>query len=190
MRSAVLVLALTCPRPSAVVTGAAVQVNGPAGASRYTRGQSWNSDGTIDDSKKAGPINGIVSCSNSAQPQTSIEPTGVYAPSDFRISLPANTCIEPSSGSIVNVAGPTQGQPVLWFNFDVRARAHTWEAQLKGQGNVAWALYYSNTPTRGTSPMPITGNELSGTPGDVSFFMCGVKNAQAWSQGLHGEARV
>ncbi|KAL1507598.1 hypothetical protein AB1Y20_007217 [Prymnesium parvum] len=153
--------------------GAQAQVDGPSGASRWEEGSSWNADGSIDDSNQAGPINGIVACGNSANTQAQVLPTGVYVPSDFTIAVPSNTCINPGSGSVVNPSGPTAGEPVIWFNFDVRAGAHWWDTQINGGGQdtIAWALYYSTTPTRGTTTMPTTGSELSGDASDLTFFI-------------------
>ncbi|KAL1503625.1 hypothetical protein AB1Y20_012101 [Prymnesium parvum] len=169
--------------PHRELQGSGIQLNGPAGATRWENGASWNEDGTIDDLPTAGPINGIVRCGSSAETQAQLKHTGVYQSDQFLISLPANTCVEPSSGAIVNPTPPTEGQPVIWFNFDVRAYAGEWEVQVNdnARDNVAWALFYSEEPTSGTSPSPATGQELSGNPNKLSLALCGVESASTWN---------
>ena len=159
------------------------QVDGPLGATRWTGGASWNEDGSVDDAPNAGRINGIIRCGSAAETQSQIESTGVYDSSIFEIETPEGGCVEPSSGNVISVQGPTEGQPIIWFNFDVRPSAGTYEIQINDNSGdvISWALYASNAPTLGTSTSALTGEELSGDPEDLMFLTCGVESANTWN---------
>jgi hypothetical protein len=159
------------------------QTDGPLGATRWTGGASWNADGSVDDAPNSGPINGVIRCGSAAETQSQIASTGVYDPSLFEIVPPAGGCVEPSSGNSVSIQAPTAGEPIIWFNFDVRPSAGTYEIQINDNSGdvIAWALYASNAPTLGTSTSPLTGEELSGDPTDLMFLTCGVESANTWN---------
>ena len=159
------------------------QTDGPLGATRWTGGASWNPDGSVDDAPNSGPINGIIRCGSAAETQSQVESTGVYDPSVFEIVVPEGGCVEPSSGNSVTIDGPTEGEPIIWFNFDVRPSAGTYEIQINDNSGdvIAWALYASNSPTIGTSTSALTGEELSGDPSDLMFLTCGVESANTWN---------
>ena len=161
----------------------AAQTDGPLGATRWTGGASWNPDGSVDDAPNSGPINGIIRCGSAAETQSQVESTGVYDPSVFEIVVPEGGCVEPSSGSGVTIDGPTEGEPMIWLNFDVRPNAGTYEIQINDNSGdvIAWALYASNSPSTGTSTSALTGEELSGDPSDLMFLTCGVESANTWN---------
>ena len=177
-RSLSLLTALLC-----VSSWGMAQTDGPLGATRWTGGASWNADGSVDDAPNAGPINGVIRCGSAAETQSQIESTGLYDPSIFEIVPPAGGCVEPSSGNSVSIQAPTAGEPIIWFNFDVRPSAGTYEIQINDNSGdvIAWALYASNAPTLGTSTSPLTGEELSGDPTDLMFLTCGVESANTWN---------
>ena len=161
----------------------AAQTDGPLGATRWTGGASWNPDGSVDDAPNSGPINGIIRCGSSAETQSQVESTGVYDPSVFEIVVPEGGCVEPSSGSSVTIDVPTEGEPIIWLNFDVRPNAGTYEIQINDNSGdvISWALYASNSPSTGTSTSALTGEELSGDPSDLMFLTCGVESANTWN---------
>ena len=73
------------------------------------------------------------------------------------------------------ITRPTEGQDILWFNFDVRANAGSSEFQIiGGPDNIAWALFYSNSPTAGLN------SGLSGDCDDLTFADCGI-NFTGWA---------
>ena len=158
-------------------------VNGPEGATRWTRGASWNEDGSIDDAPNAGPINGIIRCGSAAETQSQIHSTGIYDPDVFEIVPPASGCVEPSTGNIVSIGAPTEDEPIIWLNFDVRPNAGTFEIQINDNSGdiIQWALYASNMPTLGTWTSPLTSEELSGDPTDLTLLTCGVESANTWN---------
>ena len=92
---------------------------GPCDAIRYERGAAWNANGTVDDSPQAN--GGVIRCGNSAETQSNIQVNSCYDPAVFPITT--GTCIDPDNGQTVTLTGPVPGQPVTWFNFDVRAFA-------------------------------------------------------------------
>lgn len=159
------------------------QTTGPLGATRWTGGASWNPDGSIDDASNAGPINGVIRCGSAAETQSQIGSTGVYDPSVFEVVMATNDCVDPSTGNVVTVSTPTEGEPVIWLNFDVRPYAGIFEIQINDNSgdDIAWALYASNASTSGTLTSPLTGEELSGDPEDLDFLTCGVESSNTWN---------
>lgn len=177
-RSLSLLTALLC-----VSSWGISQTDGPLGATRWTGGASWNADGSVDDAPNAGPINGVIRCGSAAETQSQVESTGFYDPSIFEIDVPEGGCVEPSSGNTLSISEPTEGEPVIWLNFDVRPNAGTYEIQINDNSGdvIAWALYASNSPTTGTEPSALTGENLSGDPSDLMFLTCGVESANTWN---------
>lgn len=159
------------------------QVDGPLGATRWVQGASWNLDGSVNDAPGQADIKGVIACGSSANTQSQIQPTGLYDPVVFGIETPAEGCVEPSSGAAVAPLGPTEGEPIIWLNFDVRPSAGTYEIQINDNSGdfIGWALYASKTSSRGTAPSPLTGTELSGDPGDLFLLTCGVESANTWN---------
>ncbi|SDS09103.1 hypothetical protein SAMN04515667_1388 [Formosa sp. Hel1_31_208] len=96
------------------------------GAQRWVDGAAWLPDGSVDDNVAQNTFpKGIVKCGSSAETQPSVGPFNgsIYDPSSFLIDVSGDTCIDPSDGSIVTPLNPTNGQPIIWFNFDVRPQA-------------------------------------------------------------------
>ena len=156
------------------VSGCAHGTGGPCLATRWTKGDAWSdiggTDGTIDE--------GVIACANAAATQSNISPNTTYCSSTF--TLPTlNNCINPDNGMPVSLSLPVEGQPVLWFNFDVRALAGSSEFQvIGGPDNIGWALFYSNDPTNSNTGGP--NGDLSGDCSDISYDQCGT-NFTGWS---------
>ncbi|RXJ43754.1 hypothetical protein ESZ48_18885, partial [Gelidibacter gilvus] len=155
------------------------------GAQRWTRGASWNQNGSINDSNQAPSPNGIIRCGSSAETQAQLVPfnNSVYNSNQFAINVEgSNSCIDPSSGQPVNVKNPTNGQPIIWLNFDVRPKAGSFEIQLNDNSGdkVGWALYVSNVHQTGTS-LAANGNQLSGDCSNLTKVACGVESSSTWN---------
>ncbi|WP_299390649.1 hypothetical protein [uncultured Gelidibacter sp.] len=155
------------------------------GAQRWTRGASWNQNGSINDSNQAPSPNGIIRCGSSAETQSQLVPfnNSVYNSSQFAINVEgSNACIDPSNGQPVNVKNPTNGQPIIWLNFDVRPKAGSFEIQLNDNSGdkVGWALYVSNVHQTGTT-LAANGNILSGDCSNLTKVACGVESSSMWN---------
>jgi len=166
-RSFSLLTALLC-----ISSWSIAQIDGPLGATRWAGGASWNADGSVDDAPNSGPINGVIRCGSAAETQSQVASTGFYDPSIFEIDVPDGGCVEPSSGNAVAITEPTEGEPIIWLNFDVRPNAGTYEIQINDNSGdvIAWALYASNSPMTGTVQSALTGENLSGDPTDLMFL--------------------
>ena len=115
-----------------------------------------------------------MACGNAANTQSNISPNSCYDSSV--ISVTAGTCVDPATGLDVLVLPPDEDQAVAWFNFDVRELAGTFEFQVVNNSDqIAWALFYSNSPTNFVGP-----NGLSGDCNDLTFQYCGV-NFNGWA---------
>ncbi|HJW29407.1 MAG TPA: hypothetical protein VJ508_09155, partial [Saprospiraceae bacterium] len=146
---------------------------GPCQAMRWTGGAAWvnacpNSGCDIDDGPSAN--GGIVRCGNSAETQSNIHPNSCYDPTVFTATI-GGTCTDPNTGMPVTLTLPLVDQQVLWFNFDVRAFAGGYDFQvIGGNEDVAWILYYSNTPQcclGGFTP------GISGNCNSLTYYACG-----------------
>jgi hypothetical protein len=162
-------------------------------AERWEDGASWNPDGTVNDNPGNGDIKGIVECGSQANTQSNIMSNCTYDSTAFKIDTSVfPDCIDPSDGSVVSVDPPTQGEPLLWFNFDVRAFAGSFQVQINDNAgdNIGWALYKSTDNQAGTDtdPSDSNNNELSG---DCSSFepvagapvpvACGSESSNTWN---------
>jgi len=160
----------------------------PCNAQRWQEGSSWNANGTINDAPNSGPINGIIRCGSSAETQSNVIATGCYNPADFNIDISGFDCIDPSTGNSVSVVNPTNGQPIIWLNFDVRAFGSDFQVQINDNAgdNIGWALYYNINPTSGTTLVPSTGQNLSGDlscdQSHYTLVACGVESSSTWNQ--------
>ncbi len=155
-------------------------------AQRWEDGAHWNPNGTVDETPNAPEAQGIIRCGSSAETQSQIEPHGcLYNPAEFPINVGGGGCVEPSSGNMVTVTGPTAGQPIIWLQFDIRPNAGTFQIQLNDNSgdNIGWALYYSNNPTAGVllGGNNMTTDSLGGNCASLSFATCGVESASTWN---------
>ncbi|WP_298899187.1 T9SS type A sorting domain-containing protein [uncultured Psychroserpens sp.] len=154
------------------------------GAQRWTEGSTWLPDGSIDDAPNAAFPNGIIRCGSSAETQSQIMPynNSIYDDTQFEIDISGIPCFDLSTQTTVFPDNPTNGQPIIWLNFDVRAFAGSFEIQINDNSGdtIAWALYSSNVHQAGTSPAP-NGQELSGDCGDLKRIACGVESSSTWN---------
>ncbi|NNC84937.1 MAG: hypothetical protein HKN75_02580, partial [Bacteroidia bacterium] len=154
---------------------------------RWEEGAHWNSDGSINDAPNAPSENGIIRCGSSAETQSQVGPLAncTYDSASFAIDISSFPCVEPSSGNIVFPLNPTNGQPIIWLNFDVRPDAGSFQIQINDNSgdNVAWALYYSNTITYGVNPNPngLGVDSISGSCSSLTLAACGVESSSTWN---------
>ncbi len=149
---------------------------------RWTESAAWNPNGSVNDNP---PQNyqpkGVVNCGSGAGTQSNIntEFGCTYNPAAFPVTV--MNCTDPITGlPIPTPVGPTIGAPIIFFNFDVRANAGTFEIQINdnnSQDNIGWALYYSASPTAGTGPGP---QYQSGDCNNLIFYLCGSENPNTW----------
>nr|WP_321235628.1 T9SS type A sorting domain-containing protein [uncultured Psychroserpens sp.] len=154
------------------------------GAQRWTQGSTWLPDGSIDDAPNAAFPNGIIRCGSSAETQSQVMPynNSIYDSSQFEIDISGIPCIDPSTQTTVFPVNPTNGQPMIWLNFDVRAYAGSFEIQINDNSGdtIAWALYSSNAHQAGTT-LAANGQQLSGDCGDLKRIACGVESSSTWN---------
>ncbi|WP_415686427.1 hypothetical protein, partial [Gillisia hiemivivida] len=155
------------------------------GANRWQGGSKWNADGTIDDRPNSGEPNGIIRCGSSAETQSQILPfnNAVYNSSAFLIDVEGGGCVNPSTGSIVAPDNPTNGQPIVWLNFDVRPYSGSFEVQINDNSgdNIGWALYVSTQNDDFTTYSNAAGDDLSGDCSNLTFVSCGVESSSTWN---------
>ncbi|WP_299275015.1 hypothetical protein [uncultured Psychroserpens sp.] len=154
------------------------------GAQRWTQGSTWLPDGSIDDAPNAAFPNGIIRCGSSAETQSQVMPynNSVYNSSQFEIDISGIPCVDPSTQTTVFPANPTNGEPIIWLNFDVRAFAGSFEIQINDNSGdeIAWVLYSSNAHQAGTT-LAANNQELSGDCGDLKRIACGVESSSTWN---------
>ncbi|PHN03660.1 T9SS type A sorting domain-containing protein [Flavilitoribacter nigricans] len=146
---------------------------------RWDGGAHWNEDGSIDDAPNAPKPLGVIRCANAAETQSQIKPNGcTYKPSEFSIDVSGSTCIDPSTGETVTVENPTEGEPIIWFNFDVRPHSNNFEVQINDNSGdkIGFALYYSADPTSG-----VNEDGFSGDCSNLVLVACGVESSNTWN---------
>jgi len=150
------------------------------GAQRWTEGAHWNNDGTINDAPNAPDPVGIIRCGSSAETQSQIAPynNSIYDSSQFLIDVSSDTCIDPSTGLVVSPLNPSDGQPIIWLNFDVRPEAGSFQIQINDNSGdtIAWALYISDVHQTGTT-LAANEQELSGDCSQLTKVACGVESS-------------
>ncbi|MDQ3101700.1 MAG: hypothetical protein M3R08_09970, partial [Bacteroidota bacterium] len=171
-------------------------------AERWQGGGHWNTNGTINDLPNAPMANGIIRCASSAETQSQVVPNGssctwnVVAAEASGIQVPfGEVCFDPSDGpdgSLIALTPPTDGQPIIWLNFDVRAYVSSFSFQINdNSGDVlGWALYESTVTTSSVSWNAASGDSLSGDcsalqlvdfgDGDLRRW-CGSESSSTWS---------
>ena len=146
---------------------------------RWEGGAHWNEDGTINDAPNAPAPLGVIRCASAAETQSQIKPnTCTYNPAEFSIDVSGSNCIDPSTGESVSVANPTEGEPIIWLNFDVRPHASEFEVQINdnAKDKIGFALYYSASPTSG-----LNENGVSGDCSNLVLVACGVESSNTWN---------
>ena len=164
-------------------------------AQRWENGGSWNPDGSVDDSPpNNAPSKGIIKCASQAGTQSQVAPLSgcTYEQAEFEIDVSGLGCIDPSDGSIISIANPTEGEPVIWFNFDVRAFAGNFDVQINDNSgdNIGWALYLSSEHSDSVSALNTGGSNdgtllsgLTNTGGcpNLSLVACGGESSNTWN---------
>ncbi|MBT8196309.1 MAG: hypothetical protein KJO64_07765, partial [Bacteroidia bacterium] len=154
---------------------------------RWTRGAHWNADGTINDNNNAPSPYGIINCGSSGQAQTKLKPVlgCTYDSIAFNIDVSTIDCFDPSTGSIVYPLNPTNGEPIIWLNFDVRPLAGYFQIQINDNSNdnIAWALYHSTVITNGVlaNPNLALSDSISGSCSSLSLVAGGVESSNTWN---------
>jgi large repetitive protein len=167
---------------------------GPCDAIRWNSGATWNLDGSINDLPNAPAPNGIVRCGSSAETQSNIPTNSCYNPASVPgggIFVNGIPCIDASLQSYnYNVTNPIAGQSMIWFNWDVRAYANSFELQVNNPNQViGWALFYSTAPTTSVGPNGLSGNCNSIAPvlnddpqfAGLNYILCGVQSSNTWN---------
>ena len=97
------------------------QGQGPCNAHRYNAGDGWRYNTTSNKWEANGPVNGndqplgIVACGSAAQTENNLQVfQHAYDPSLFTVTP---SCF----------AGPASGQKIIWYNFDIRPFAGTFQ---------------------------------------------------------------
>jgi hypothetical protein len=174
-------------------------------AQRWTGGGHWNPDGTINELPNAPLARGIIRCASAAETQSQVVPkpgcvwnsTQMEA---YGIQLPfGEVCFDPSEGTggtPIQLQLPTEGQPIIWFNFDVRAYISSFSFQLNDNSgdNLGWALYASNDAEADVDYYPSANDSLSGnlncTTSNLTLLdfgdgtmrrWCGSESSNTWS---------
>ena len=170
----------------------------PANAHRWQAGDGWRYDASgnltiITTNAQNLPL-GIVRCASSAETESQLEKfKGAYKttvqggfsiePLPYAGKLPCFSQKTESRG--VAVAAPSPGEEIVWFNFDIRPLAGTYQFQIVTNENVGWALFHvdpslAGPPATGSGTYPPTATGLSGDYGNLVYADCGV-SGNGWS---------
>lgn len=167
-------------------------------AQRFTGGGTWDftEPDLVDDGSNARAPNGVIYCSSAASTMSNIVPMAcVYNADAFVIDVESaiatgsiSTCLDPSTGLPgMTAVNPTEGEPIIWLNFDVRPFASDFEIQINDNNaadDIVWALYVSNLPTTGTPNVSGIGDQISGDCSNNQLTLvaaCGVEGVDTWS---------
>ena len=146
-------------------------VQQPCNAHSYAQGDGWRrntTDNTVANKWEAVQIKGnskiktpvgVVGCDPSAETENGLQnfkTAFVSAANSALISaLPLTDCFDMTTGLFNNnVNGPEEGEDIIWFNFDIRPLAGTYQFQLLNNGTnvlLGWALF--NVPTANAGPI-------------------------------------
>ncbi|MDQ3015304.1 MAG: VWA domain-containing protein, partial [Bacteroidota bacterium] len=149
-------------------------------AHRWAAGSHWNEDGTINDLSNNPPAHGIVACGSSASTENQLQNVDCdYNSSLFNIILGAD-CFNPATQGRTNIVNPpVNGQDIVWFNFDIRPFAGSFQYQILPGGNsLGWALFYTGDPESGVHMGPGV-DSLSGNCNNIYYYDCGISD-QGW----------
>ncbi|MGN6165452.1 MAG: hypothetical protein ACTHOF_13025, partial [Flavisolibacter sp.] len=165
----------------------------PCTAHRWNSGEAWSKNSTtglwtgIPATGQTQP-QGVVGCASAAATESGLEAyKGIYNPSDFTIDVSAGDCFNMNDNTFGNsLAGPEPGENIVWFNFDIRPLAGTYQFQVVSNQPVGWALYYVDpADARPTASDP--GPTYPGTPTGLSGNCSNLKPANIILSGVsHG----
>ena len=197
--SAVSVTAADLP----LLAGAAT----PCTAHRWFAGDGWRqntADNTVvnkweaivQSSPNLQP-KGIVRCASSAETESGLEAfKGTYDIASNPISavLPKTDCFSMNTGTFGNtVTAPTQGEEIVWLNFDIRPFAGTYQFQIVTNENVGFVLFYVDPAdakpidgvTTGTT-YPVPNDGISGNCNNLKFSTIDIGGVAHPACGLSG----
>ena len=182
-------------------TGFGQAASSPCTAHRWNSGEAWSRNTTglwtgIPATGQTQP-QGVVGCASAAATESGLEVyKGKYNPADFAITG-LSDCFSMSTNTFGNeLAAPEAGEDIVWFNFDIRPLAGTYQFQVVSNEAIGWALYYVDPadarpnasdpgPTYPLNPVRLSGNCSNLKPanimlGNVSHGNCGLQG-NGWS---------
>jgi len=149
-------------------------------AHRWKSGSHWNPDGSINDLSNNPAEHGIIACGSSASTENQLQNHKCDYNSDlFEVLLGAD-CFNPATqGRTSVVNAPVDGQDIVWFNFDIRPFAGSFQYQiLPGGASLGWALFYTGDPEAGVHWVPGV-DSISGNCNNIYYYDCGISD-QGW----------
>ncbi|WP_139256526.1 hypothetical protein, partial [Flavisolibacter ginsengisoli] len=145
----------------------------PCAAHRWNSGEAWYKDPStglwtgIPATGQTQP-QGVVGCASAAATESGLEAyKGIYNPADFAITG-LSDCFNMNGNTFgASLAPPEAGEDIVWFNFDIRPLAGTYQFQVVSNEAVGWALYYvdpADARPNSSDPGPTypPGSQLSG----------------------------
>jgi hypothetical protein len=172
----------------------------PCTAHRWNSGEAWSKNATtglwtgVPASGQTQP-QGVVGCASAAATESGLEQyKGHYNPADFAITG-LGDCFSMDNNTFGNaLAGPETGEDIVWFNFDIRPLAGTYQFQIVSNQPIGWALYYvdpsdarPNASDLGPTypPTGLSGNCANLKPANIvlsggTHGNCGLQG-QGWS---------
>ncbi|HLF51914.1 hypothetical protein, partial [Flavobacterium sp.] len=159
----------------------------PCEAHRWLAGDGWRKgnsptslwEAVVQNAPNLQP-KGIVRCASSAETESGLQVfKGSYdaASNPIAAILPKTDCYSMTSGTFGNeLLPPTQGEDIVWFNFDIRPLAGTYQFQIVTNESVGFVLFHVdptnaqpiNGETTGTK-YPVPNNGLSGNCANLTF---------------------
>ncbi|MDH3244977.1 MAG: hypothetical protein OEM26_10205, partial [Saprospiraceae bacterium] len=170
-------------------------------AQRWTGGATWNVGGTIDDTPNAGdgienqdPKGGIIRCGSAAETQSNIQPVSgscsTYDPNTFDLQAYSTymDCIDPA---IVDIDGnpdpatnfqlPSEGDDIIWIQFDVRANVENYQFQIISNDVLCWALFYLDADGDLANPDGQASSNPICNSSNFVFDRCGTNFPNQWN---------
>ncbi|MEW5676462.1 HYR domain-containing protein [Flavobacterium enshiense] len=153
----------------------------PCTAHRWFAGDGWRNESTpsvwepIVLSAPSLQPKGIVRCASSAETESQLEAfKGTYHEADNPnidgLPFPLTDCFSMTTETFGNtLSRPTEGEEIVWLNFDIRPLAGTYQFQIVTNQNVGFVLFYVDPASAG----PISGEDIgasypSGLSGDCT----------------------
>ncbi|MGI8636335.1 MAG: hypothetical protein ACR2KZ_13130 [Segetibacter sp.] len=151
------------------------QAQSPCNAHRWNAGDGWRFNTTTQkweaqvlSSPNLQP-KGIIRCASSAETENGLQAYAAkYDPTKFAINTNLTNCFNQQDKTRgTTVTGPTTAKDVVWFNYDIRPLAGTYQFQIITNDQIGWALYYVDPAFAG--PMG-TGTNNQAYPTSLSGF--------------------
>jgi hypothetical protein len=149
-----------------LLTPVSAQLQGiPCNAHRWSDGDGWRFNtttqkweiATISDQELP---KGIIRCASSAETENNLDAhKHPYNSSVFSIGNNTNCFNQDGEVRGINIAGPTEGEDIIWLNYDIRPLAGTYQFQIVTNQVLGWALFHVDVPFAG----PPANNTSTGT---------------------------